>query len=41
MAPARPPRKAIVGLARPTAGRALINGTPVDSLAPDARLLGV
>jgi ABC-2 type transport system ATP-binding protein len=33
--------KAIVGLARPTAGRALINGTPIDSLAPDARLLGV
>jgi ABC-2 type transport system ATP-binding protein len=33
--------KAIVGLARPTAGRALINGTPIDSVAADARLLGV
>ena len=33
--------KAIVGLARPTAGRALINGTPIDSLAFDARMLGV
>ena len=33
--------KAIVGLARPTAGRALINGAPIDSMAPDARLLGV
>ncbi len=33
--------KAIVGLARPTAGRALINGAPIDSMAPDARMLGV
>jgi ABC-2 type transport system ATP-binding protein len=33
--------KAIVGLSRPTAGRALINGTPIGSLAPDARMLGV
>jgi ABC-2 type transport system ATP-binding protein len=33
--------KTIVGLARPTAGRALINGAPVDSVAQDARMLGV
>jgi ABC-2 type transport system ATP-binding protein len=33
--------KAIVGLARPTAGRALINGSPIDSTAQDARMLGV
>ena len=33
--------KTIVGLARPTAGRALINGDPVDSMAQDARMLGV
>lgn len=33
--------KTIVGLARPTAGRALIDGTPVDALAPDARRVGV
>jgi ABC-2 type transport system ATP-binding protein len=33
--------KAIVGIARPTAGRALINGTPVDSAHADARMLGV
>ncbi len=33
--------KVIVGLARPTAGRALINGSPVASVAADARLLGV
>jgi ABC-2 type transport system ATP-binding protein len=33
--------KAIVGLARPTAGRALINGSPVGSAAADARMLGV
>jgi ABC-2 type transport system ATP-binding protein len=33
--------KAIVGLARPTAGRALINGAPIESMAPDARMLGV
>jgi ABC-2 type transport system ATP-binding protein len=33
--------KAIVGLARPSAGRALINGAPIDSMAPDARMLGV
>jgi hypothetical protein len=31
----------IVGLAHPTAGRALINGAPIGSLAPDARVLGV
>jgi ABC-2 type transport system ATP-binding protein len=33
--------KAIVGIARPTAGRALIHGTPVEAAHPDARLLGV
>jgi ABC-2 type transport system ATP-binding protein len=33
--------KAIVGLARPTAGRVLIHGSPVGSVAADARLLGV
>ena len=33
--------KAIVGLIRPTAGRALINGTPIESRAPDPRTLGV
>ncbi len=33
--------KAIVGIARPTAGRALINGTPVEAAHPDARVLGV
>jgi ABC-2 type transport system ATP-binding protein len=33
--------KVIVGLARPTAGRALIRGAPIDSIAPEARLLGV
>jgi ABC-2 type transport system ATP-binding protein len=33
--------KVIVGLARPTAGRAFINGSPVGSAAADARLLGV
>jgi ABC-2 type transport system ATP-binding protein len=33
--------KAIVGVARPTAGRALINGSPVDSAHADARVLGV
>jgi ABC-2 type transport system ATP-binding protein len=33
--------KTIVGIARPTSGRALINGTPIDSTAPDARGLGV
>src|SRR5918996_2964633 len=33
--------KVIVGVARPSAGRALINGTPIDSMAPDARRLGV
>jgi ABC-2 type transport system ATP-binding protein len=33
--------KVIVGLARPIAGRALINGTPIDSVPPDARMLGV
>ncbi len=33
--------KAIVGIARPTSGRALINGKPIDSVAPDARELGV
>jgi ABC-2 type transport system ATP-binding protein len=32
--------KAIVGFSRPTAGRALINGSPVTSVAADARLLG-
>ena len=29
--------KAIVGIARPTAGRALIDGTPVEAAHPDAR----
>jgi ABC-2 type transport system ATP-binding protein len=33
--------KAIVGLARPTAGRALIDGSPAWSASADARLLGV
>jgi ABC-2 type transport system ATP-binding protein len=33
--------KLIVGLARPTAGRALINGVPVASAAADTNLLGV
>ena len=33
--------KAIVGIARPTAGRALIHGTPVEAARPDARRLGV
>jgi ABC-2 type transport system ATP-binding protein len=33
--------KMIVGLARPSAGRALINGAPVGSVAPDARAVGV
>jgi ABC-2 type transport system ATP-binding protein len=32
--------KAIVGLARPTAGRALVNGRPVASVARDAHVLG-
>ena len=33
--------KAIVGIARPSAGRTLINGEPIDSTAPNARELGV
>ena len=33
--------KAIVGLSRPTAGRALINGTPIDAVQPDVGTLGV
>jgi ABC-2 type transport system ATP-binding protein len=33
--------KVIVGLSRPTAGRALINGTPIDDVEPDAGTLGV
>jgi ABC-2 type transport system ATP-binding protein len=33
--------KAIVGIARPTAGRLLMNGMPIDSIAPDAGELGV
>jgi ABC-2 type transport system ATP-binding protein len=33
--------KVIVGLARPTRGRALINGKPAASAATDARMLGV
>lgn len=33
--------KLIVGLARPTAGRALVNGSPVASVAADAERLGV
>jgi ABC-2 type transport system ATP-binding protein len=33
--------KAIVGIARPSAGRALIDGTPVETAHPDARRLGV
>jgi ABC-2 type transport system ATP-binding protein len=32
--------KAIVGISRPTAGRALINGTPVEFAHADARVLG-
>lgn len=31
---------AIVGLTRPTAGRTLIDGVPIDAFAPDARSLG-
>jgi ABC-2 type transport system ATP-binding protein len=33
--------KAVVGLARPSAGRVLVNGVPVARLRPDARTLGV
>jgi len=33
--------KAIVGIARPTAGRALIRGLPVEAAHADARVLGV
>jgi ABC-2 type transport system ATP-binding protein len=33
--------KAIVGIARPAAGRVLIDGVPIDSTAPGARKLGV
>jgi ABC-2 type transport system ATP-binding protein len=33
--------KAIVGIARPTAGRTLIHGTPIGSAHADARALGV
>jgi ABC-2 type transport system ATP-binding protein len=33
--------KAIVGLSRPNAGRALINGTPIDTVRPDVGTLGV
>ncbi|MFD8429917.1 ABC transporter ATP-binding protein [Streptomyces coelicoflavus] len=33
--------KAVVGLARPTAGGAFLRGTPVTAVRPDARLLGV
>ena len=33
--------KAIVGIARPTEGRALINGAPIESARADARVLGV
>ncbi|GGV72700.1 ABC transporter ATP-binding protein [Streptomyces longisporoflavus] len=33
--------KAVVGLARPTAGRAFVRGTSATTIRPDARLLGV
>ncbi|GAA4726344.1 ATP-binding cassette domain-containing protein [Phytohabitans rumicis] len=33
--------KAVAGLARPTAGRAFVQGTPVTAMRPDARILGV
>ncbi|MEU5959031.1 ATP-binding cassette domain-containing protein [Streptomyces sp. NPDC047525] len=33
--------KAVVGLARPTAGRAFVRGTSATKIRPDARLLGV
>jgi ABC-2 type transport system ATP-binding protein len=33
--------KAIAGLARPSAGRVLINRTPIESMTPDARTFGV
>ncbi|NEB07946.1 ATP-binding cassette domain-containing protein [Streptomyces coelicoflavus] len=33
--------KAVVGLARPTAGGAFLRGTPVTAVRPDARMLGV
>ena len=33
--------KAVVGLSRPTAGRAFVRGTPATTMKPDARVLGV
>jgi ABC-2 type transport system ATP-binding protein len=33
--------KLLVGLARPSAGRAFINGAPVGSMVPDGRVIGV
>ncbi len=33
--------KMLVGLARPSSGRVYLNGTPIESTVPDARLLGV
>jgi ABC-2 type transport system ATP-binding protein len=33
--------KMLVGLAHPSTGRAFVNGTPIESIAPDARLIGV
>ncbi|MFC1443591.1 ATP-binding cassette domain-containing protein [Streptacidiphilus sp. N1-10] len=33
--------KAVVGLSRPTAGRAFVRGTPATTIRPDARVLGV
>jgi ABC-2 type transport system ATP-binding protein len=33
--------KMLVGLARPSAGRAYVNGVPIESLTPDGRRLGV
>jgi ABC-2 type transport system ATP-binding protein len=33
--------KMIVGIARPNAGRALVNGVPIESTKPDARQIGV
>jgi ABC-2 type transport system ATP-binding protein len=33
--------KMLVGLARPTAGRAFVGGTPVESMIPDASVMGV
>jgi ABC-2 type transport system ATP-binding protein len=33
--------KAVVGIARPSAGRALVDGSPIGTVVPDCRMLGV